>query len=113
MDNVNVIYRIPCNNCPKAYIGETKRALRIRMSEHEADIRNSRIKKVVPAHCHHNEHSMNFNKVKIMDFEPHWFKRRVSEMINIQCEKSRLSKNEDTKTLHKSYINIIDKLTHL
>lgn len=72
-----------------------------------------KIKKVLPAHCHNNNHSMNWRVIKILDFEPHWYRRRVSEMINIHLQDSKINKNEDTKSLHNSYINVIDKLTQL
>ena len=92
---------------------QTWSRLRIRLSEHECNIENKRLKKVLPAHCHNNNHSMNWRAIKILDFEPHWYRRRVSEMINIHLQDSKINKNKDTKSLHNSYINVIDKLTQL
>jgi len=38
-EKTEMIYRIPCKNCPSSYIGETDRKLGLRMKEHrkEAD----------------------------------------------------------------------------
>ena len=30
-----MVYEVPCKDCSKAYIGETKRTLKVRRSEHE------------------------------------------------------------------------------
>ena len=38
-----VIYRIPCTNCPRAYIGQTSRTLSQRVKEHQRSVRNSDI----------------------------------------------------------------------
>ena len=34
----NVVYKIECDNCDSCYIGETKRAVSIRIKEHRQNI---------------------------------------------------------------------------
>ena len=34
------VYKVPCNYCSKVYIGETKRALKIRVNKHKQAVRN-------------------------------------------------------------------------
>ena len=29
-----MVYNIPCEDCPEVYVGETKRTLKVRLSEH-------------------------------------------------------------------------------
>jgi len=41
-ENLDLTKKLPCNNCPSMYIGETGRSLPIRMSEHMRDARNER-----------------------------------------------------------------------
>ncbi|UYV82519.1 CalpC [Cordylochernes scorpioides] len=36
----NAIYRIPCNDCPQSYVGETGRTIATRVLEHERNIRS-------------------------------------------------------------------------
>jgi len=35
-----IVYRINCKNCDKAYVGQTKRHLATRLKEHKNNIRN-------------------------------------------------------------------------
>ena len=39
-ERVGVVYHIPCNNCPQAYIGQTSRTLTQRPKEHQRAVRN-------------------------------------------------------------------------
>ena len=36
-----VVYKIPCKNCPKVYIGQTGRQLGTRVKEHQTDVENN------------------------------------------------------------------------
>ena len=44
-DNINVktgiVYEIPCKDCEKVYIGQTKRYMKIRIREHKNNIKNA------------------------------------------------------------------------
>ena len=44
------VYRIPCDDCSKCYIGETKRALTLRLREHQANCRNQKQHSAVVDH---------------------------------------------------------------
>jgi len=37
-EKTELIYRIPCKNCPSSYIGETGRTLGLRMKEHRKEV---------------------------------------------------------------------------
>ena len=63
-------------------------------------------------HCINNEHSMNWEKASIVDFEPVFWKRRTSEMLNIHLQSNSLNKKEDTKSLHSSYVSVINNIIH-
>jgi len=52
---------------------------------------------------------MDWENVKILDFEPKCHKRLISEMIHIKDNKNKLNLNKDTKS-DSSYFNMLDKL---
>jgi len=36
--NKNIVYKLPCKDCDATYVGQTKRKLNTRISEHRRDI---------------------------------------------------------------------------
>ena len=42
----DIIYQVPCHDCPFVYIGQTKRDLKLRLSEHKRAIKYQRPEKV-------------------------------------------------------------------
>ena len=55
------VYRIPCDDCAQCYIGETKRALTLRLREHQANCRNQKQHSAVVDHSAIG-HSWGFNR---------------------------------------------------
>ena len=55
-DMTGVVYKLNCKECDKTYVGETKRALGIRVNEHFMDTKNKR-DKVISNHCNYNNHN--------------------------------------------------------
>ena len=41
VEALSVVYRIPCTNCPRTYIGQTGRTLTQRLKEHQRAVRNA------------------------------------------------------------------------
>ena len=55
-----VIYSIPCHDCHKHYIGETKRCFETRHKEHIADVKHKRLgKTALRRHVSSLDHSMD------------------------------------------------------
>jgi len=91
-----VVYKVNCKNCDSCYIGQTKRSVETRMKEHESNIRSTSNKRsVISEHRIRYNHNFNWKNVKILDKEPNYFKRLVSEMIHIK-KKTRLLINKQT-----------------
>ena len=103
LDETGVVYKIPCKNCNYVYIGQTKRSLIDRISEHK------KCKKEDSALLQHqiqNNHEINWNGINILDKEKNYSKRIFSEMIHINSYKFTLNKIEDTQGLNRIYKSI-------
>jgi len=86
--NNNIMYKIFCNDCNASYVGQTKRQLKTRTNEHVKNIRLDESKhSVVIKDMLENEHSFDWINIKIMDHETNYFKRLISELINIKHRK--------------------------
>lgn len=113
----HTVYKIPCKNCDKFYIGQTGRYLRTRLKEHERDVRNSqnplRQKTNVTAlaeHAFDHNHSFNFTDTKMIGKEINLTKRLLREMVEIKKERKSINKRSDIENLSSAYYNIIDRI---
>ncbi|KYN43562.1 hypothetical protein ALC56_01823 [Trachymyrmex septentrionalis] len=110
-DRTSVVYRISCENCDVSYIGQTKRQLKTRLHEHVSDINiSSKSPSVISNHRMEENHNfkrdkMNIYKVDILDIEPSFNKRLISEMIHIK--KHGINRQNDTESLPEAYSNVI------
>lgn len=105
-----LIYEIPCKDCNAVYIGQTKQKLKTRISQHRSDCRFYSNTKSTALSEHHfeEEHIFNFDDVRILDMEPHHYKRNVSEMIHIIMNREKaINHRSDTNKLSDVYMNLI------
>ena len=101
-----MIYQINCKekNCKANYIGQTKRALSIRLDEHKKNInRHPKYHNVVTQHRLDFGHEMDWNKPRILDIETNWYRRLTSEMLHIKSNNCTLNAQTDTKKLSDIY----------
>ena len=63
LDNVNLVYNIPCATCKLSYVGEMKRAFSYRFDEHKKSVENTYIDKVIAKHIN-NSHKYKMNELK-------------------------------------------------
>ena len=107
----NVVYKIRCNNCDASYVGQTGRKLKTRIAEHRNHIRyKTSTRSVITEHRLLHNHDFQWDDVQILDEEPSYRKRLISEMLHIKKQKNSLNLQTDTKSLHKAYIPIINKV---
>ena len=57
-----------------------------------------------------SEHDFDWDNVKILEEEPCYGKRLISEMIHIKKQENRLNLQNDREGLHKSYLSIISRI---
>ena len=102
-EKTNVIYIINCKACDATYVGQTSRSFNTRVKEHEADCRHKRNKSANFNHVSNNNHSINFDNVKILDNESNLSKRLLSEMLHITAQKNSMNVQTDTINLKSEY----------
>ena len=95
------IYRIPCNNCNKSYIGETN-DLERRKKQHIDSVRRGDINSALFQHMQENNHNINFGDTKLVANITETEKRKIVEAILIQ--------NSNTFNIQQTNFNL-DKLT--
>ncbi|XP_011701227.1 PREDICTED: uncharacterized protein LOC105457947 [Wasmannia auropunctata] len=105
----NVVYRVPCRDYDAAYVGQTKRQLKIRISEHRNDINHKNPHSVITEHRLHLGHKIDWEKVEVLDTERFFNRRLVSEMLHITLQNESLNLQTDTEFLHHN-LPKIDKM---
>ena len=84
------VYKIPCRDCEKVYIGESGRDLKVRMKEHMKDIENMKEESAVANHVKESNHFFDFENAEIMVPCTDRRKRRIieSSIIKSQLDKA-------------------------
>jgi hypothetical protein len=107
----DVVYKINCKDCESSYVGQTKRQLKTRVSEHIADIRKSSSPSVITKHRIAENHEFDWENVEILDKEPSFVKRSISEMLYIKKQHNGLNKQSDTELLPNEYLPILQRIS--
>ena len=95
----NIIYQISCLDCNGKYIEQTKQYLNKRIYGHKYSLTSNSESTALSKHSKDLNHQFDFNNVKILDFEEHYNKRLLKEMINIKKEKNSISFRTDISNL--------------
>jgi len=107
----NVIYKINCKDCEATYIGQTKRKLSTRVGEHKKDInRKTSNHSVISEHRLGSNHEFDWENPIILDKEKHYYRRLISEMINIKTHNNTINLQTDTELLQQSYLEILNRI---
>lgn len=116
LEQQGVVYKICCNKCNISYIGETKRALGVRMSNHTSKLhsyKEDQDQYVITQHIINNpDHSFDFNKVKILDKETNENRRKNSEIIHINITPDTINKKTNNKGFGHSYTQVFNMMKH-
>ena len=110
LKKTGVIYQIPCADCSTVYIGETKRSLKTRVSEHERCVRLGQTEKsALSDHANSLGHSVNWKDTSILRNEARWHQRKWLEAVLIaKANKNNIISNRDSgRTLPDSYIQLL------
>ncbi|EZA51321.1 hypothetical protein X777_10246, partial [Ooceraea biroi] len=68
-----LVYQINCMDCNASYIGQTKRSLDTRVSEHRRNINgSSKYYSVVSDHRLSQQHDFDWTNPRVLHREEHW-----------------------------------------
>ena len=103
-----MVYYVDCVDCNLKYIGQTRNRIRIRMSGHKSDIKNtSRPGCKLAEHCKLTGHKFDLENVKILHTEKNKFKREFLEMVEISKSLQMCVNNRnDVNNLSKIYLGV-------
>ncbi|KYN22039.1 hypothetical protein ALC57_05571, partial [Trachymyrmex cornetzi] len=109
--NKNVVYKIKCKDCNASYVGQTKRKLKTRITEHKNNIKWKSVKpSVITEHGRQLGHEFDWENIEICDREGYYNKRMISEMLYINTQWKGLNLKSDTEFLHHAYSSTIEKI---
>lgn len=105
-----VVYKINCKNCTKCYIGQTIQLLQKRIIQHRYDTENfeHNTETALEVHAHRKGHKFDFSQVTILDYEPAYGRRLISEMIDIRSN-NIVNYREDVQHLSLVYDGLIEQ----
>ena len=80
----SIVYEVPCLDCEKIYVGETKRNLKQRLMEHKGAVRRQDNKNGISTHAWDEDHRVNLEEVRVVTVEPSYWKSMMREALRIQ-----------------------------
>ena len=110
------VYKIPCLDCDRFYVGETGRTLPLRITEHKRDTVNNKPESVIASHVHHYDHEMNYDESSLIFKSKSLKKRHIVESAFI-CLNSENTLNNNlgfsphNKLLSRFIGSIINPIT--
>ena len=97
---------VNCCDCDASYVGETKRALKTRVSEHRRAVEKMDfLGSTLAQHAWEHDHHIDWTSVCILDVESHYHSRLAREAIYIRRQPSSL--NRDRGSLPDIYDHLI------
>ncbi|KYN43690.1 hypothetical protein ALC56_01952 [Trachymyrmex septentrionalis] len=84
MEHCNVVYRISYLDCDVSYVDRTKRKVKTRIRKYKANIKSKSSRTVVLKHQLEYGHELDWENILVLDSEPCFRKRLMSEMIFIK-----------------------------
>ena len=122
-DICECVYKIPCKNCNKTYIGETGRAFGVRLQEHRQEVSQREVraytrstsrslageqnKSAVTDHAISLNHVIDWDQAKVIHRESNRVDRWIKEAIHIRKEQDKsMNRDEGSYQLSHIYYNL-------
>ena len=99
-------YSVPCQDCDKSYIRETKRKFASRLKEHQKAVEYKQLQKsALTKHCLRFGHSISWETSKILRINVNWRSRRLLKSWEINIYKNLLNQDDGIHVPHE-YLNL-------
>ena len=79
-----VVYEVACKDCDQKYIGETKRTMKKRLTEHKYAVCRGDEKNGIAVHANKFNHSVDWESARVLRIAQGYWNRRTLEAIQIQ-----------------------------
>ena len=89
-----VVHEVPCKDRPEVYVGETKRTLKVRLSEHRQAVKRGDPKNGIVVHVQKTNHCINWEGATVQRRAKGFWLRRTEEAIQIR--RATLNMNLDS-----------------
>lgn len=112
LNQAGIVYKIPCVNCEKCYIGQTSRTLKARITSHKSDSKLNKRSCALAIHENETGHHMNYQQASVLDIEQNLFHRTFLEMVRIHQEDECINTKQDISGLSSIYTFLLDVDKH-
>jgi hypothetical protein len=86
-EKTDVVYKIPCFECPLFYIGQTKQTFAQRTKQHERDIEKLELTNAIAKHKELTQHNPNWQDAEIVFHERRLLRRLILETATIETHR--------------------------
>ena len=107
VNQANVVYKINCKDCNASYVGQTSRRLQVRAKEHAKKYKDKDENSGLFLHTKDNNHTIDFQNIKILDNELNNGKRLFSEALFIHSQTNFMNKQFEITRLPSDYNTFI------
>ncbi len=106
----NVVYQIPCKDCPKLYIGESERFFSVRLEEHKSAMRKQDMEKsACVEHALNEGHTINFAKAAVIDSTSAAWLLSKKESLHIISNSKSINRTTE-KNVHPEFLKLFKAL---
>ena len=90
-----VVYRIPCQDCDKTYIGQTGRTLEHRVKEHKRAYTSANsLNSAVAEHSLEHGHCIKWDGAEVVSVNQRWYHRCFVESWHIRGNKCSVNRDK-------------------
>ena len=102
----NVIYNIPCSDCPWSYVGETGRSFQTWKKEHIRNVKNCKKGSNIAKHAWDYDHKIDFENGKVIDSGNYRTRKTLESWHTATITNS----DNNSKPLPKQYATLVRKI---